>query len=124
MSDLPTFVYPKGRNRIVCLQCRRVVESRHTYEFVMCECRAVGVDGGHSSWRTVGAHVDYIRLGDYDRAVHGHDAYTHLVAWKDGTLSGYSAEEYRAMRDAATANQCDLGGTLIYVMSAEASRLT
>lgn len=34
------------RNRIQCLHCDDIIESKHVHEFVWCKCQTVAVDGG------------------------------------------------------------------------------
>ena len=41
------------RNVARCAKCNTVIESRHTHDFVWCECKAIFTDGG----------IDYIRRG-------------------------------------------------------------
>lgn len=38
-------------NRIRCLNCDTVIESRHRWDFKSCPCDKVFVDGGHSYLR-------------------------------------------------------------------------
>jgi DNA-directed RNA polymerase subunit N (RpoN/RPB10) len=40
-------------NRIRCLKCGDIIESKHVHDFVRCSCGSVSVDGGH----------DYLRFG-------------------------------------------------------------
>ena len=41
-------------NKIQCKQCGDVIESKHVHDFKMCECNAVGVDGGRDYLRRIG----------------------------------------------------------------------
>ena len=34
------------RNRIQCLLCKDIIESKHRHDFVTCSCGNVSVDGG------------------------------------------------------------------------------
>lgn len=34
------------RNRIRCLHCSDIIESKSTNDFKLCKCGAVGIDGG------------------------------------------------------------------------------
>ena len=47
------------RNRIRCLKCKDVIESKDTHDFVTCECGAVSADGGQDYYRRVGSLSDY-----------------------------------------------------------------
>ena len=35
------------RNRVQCLICNEVIESKFTHDYVTCSCGNVSVDGGH-----------------------------------------------------------------------------
>lgn len=54
------------RNRICCLKCGDIIESKHTHDFVQCTCRACFVDGGKSYARYGGKPEDYERLLEYE----------------------------------------------------------
>lgn len=41
------------RNRLQCLKCEDIIESKHRHDFKFCKCGACFVDGG----------LDYIRRG-------------------------------------------------------------
>ncbi|AMQ04979.1 hypothetical protein H7992_02665 [Sporosarcina sp. resist] len=34
------------RNRIRCIHCNNIIESKNTNDFKLCKCGAVGIDGG------------------------------------------------------------------------------
>jgi hypothetical protein len=61
----PTMYEPKNnpgpeavikRNRVKCLLCHDIIESRHVHEMVRCECGKIYTDGG----------TEYIkRMGDF-----------------------------------------------------------
>lgn len=36
------------RNAVRCQKCGDILESKHTHDFVTCQCGNVSVDGGHS----------------------------------------------------------------------------
>jgi hypothetical protein len=38
--------YYQVRHAILCKLCRDTIESKHTYDFKMCSCGSVGIDGG------------------------------------------------------------------------------
>ena len=42
------------RNSIECSTCRDEIESTHRHDYVLCQCEAVAVDGGHVYLRRVG----------------------------------------------------------------------
>ena len=33
-------------NKIQCNHCKQIIESKHTHDFVQCQCGKVAVDGG------------------------------------------------------------------------------
>jgi len=39
------------KNRIKCVHCHQVIESKHRHDFVTCSCGKVSVDGGFSYLR-------------------------------------------------------------------------
>lgn len=41
-------------NRVQCLVCNDIIESRHRHDFVTCSCGAVSVDGGKDYQRVLG----------------------------------------------------------------------
>lgn len=58
------------RNRIQCIKCGDIVNSYHRHHFVMCNCGAVGVDGGLEYLRRTG--TDWVELS---RIIEGYDVY-------------------------------------------------
>lgn len=52
-------------NKAQCKKCGDVLESTHHYDFRMCSCGAVGVDGGHAYVRRMGNPEDYIEMSLY-----------------------------------------------------------
>lgn len=57
------------RNRIRCLKCGDIIESKTRHDFVMCSCGACGVDGGAGKncfyQRIIGEDTDYENLTEY-----------------------------------------------------------
>ena len=51
------------KNRIRCLKCGDIIESKSVHDFVTCSCGACSVDGGH----------DYLR-----RCIESEDCYEEL----------------------------------------------
>lgn len=41
------------RNRAKCLECGKIVESKHRHDFQSCECGQLSVDGGKDYLRRV-----------------------------------------------------------------------
>jgi DNA-directed RNA polymerase subunit N (RpoN/RPB10) len=41
-------------NRIRCLKCKEIIESKYRHDFRRCSCGAVAVDGGHDYLKRVG----------------------------------------------------------------------
>lgn len=38
--------YSQVRHAIMCRRCRETIESKYTYDYKLCSCGAVGIDGG------------------------------------------------------------------------------
>lgn len=55
------------KNRIRCMKCGEVIESTHRYDFKLCECGAVAVDGGHDYLRRCGNREDWEELSEYEK---------------------------------------------------------
>lgn len=54
-------------NRVLCLNCNTIIESKHVHDYVSCACTdeqyGVSVDGGQDYFkRAFGAHSKYIEL--------------------------------------------------------------
>lgn len=41
-------------NKVQCLSCGDIIESRHRHDFVSCKCGATSVDGGYDYARVLG----------------------------------------------------------------------
>lgn len=50
------------KNRIKCLKCNTIVESKYTHDFKWCKCKAVAVDGGKSYLKRCGYEKDYVEM--------------------------------------------------------------
>lgn len=44
----------KSRNRIQCLGCNDIIESKTVHDFVRCSCGSIAVDGGQDYKRRFG----------------------------------------------------------------------
>lgn len=54
------------RNRIQCLKCNDIIESKSVHDFKWCKCKTVFVDGGNDYYRR-GGDLEYIKeLGNDD----------------------------------------------------------
>lgn len=49
------------RNRMKCLICGDVIESKFTHDFVWCQCGNLGLDGGLEYVRYVTNHPETVR---------------------------------------------------------------
>lgn len=54
------------RNRIKCLKCGDIIESKHRHDFKLCSCGAIAVDGGLDYQRIVGDLDSYVNLVEYE----------------------------------------------------------
>lgn len=53
-------------NRIRCLKCGDVIESKNRHDFKWCSCHACAVDGGAAYLRRVGNAEDWEELSVVD----------------------------------------------------------
>ena len=51
-------------NRVKCLFCKDIIESKHRHDFVTCSCGRVSVDGGKDYLRRSGCIEDWFDLSD------------------------------------------------------------
>ena len=50
-------------NKIQCLRCKEVVESKYPHDLKKCCCGKVAIDGGHEYLKRIGKeNIDYIEL--------------------------------------------------------------
>ena len=47
------------KNKIKCLRCGEIIESKETNDFVECSCGSVAVDGGKDYQKIIGNPKDY-----------------------------------------------------------------
>jgi DNA-directed RNA polymerase subunit N (RpoN/RPB10) len=52
-------------NKVKCLKCGEIIESKYRHDFVSCSCGNIAVDGGHEYLRRVGTLKDYEDLSTY-----------------------------------------------------------
>lgn len=58
-------------NRIKCLQCAAILESKSVHDFVQCEClNETFVDGGHNYQRFGGVDLSRIEIYNYDKDIY------------------------------------------------------
>lgn len=57
-------------NRIRCKHCNDIIESKSTYDFQICRCKAVAIDGGLEYGRRIyvsnPAEEHYEELSEYE----------------------------------------------------------
>ena len=51
-------------NKIRCLKCGDVLESKHRHDFKSCSCKSISIDGGHDYLRRVGDLKSYEDLSE------------------------------------------------------------
>lgn len=54
------------RNRIKCLKCGDIIESKSRHDWVQCTCGACYVDGGHDYMRIGGNKEDWEDLSEWE----------------------------------------------------------
>ncbi len=52
-------------NKIECVKCKEVIESKSTHDFVTCKCGACSVDGGTDYLKRCGELSDFIERSTY-----------------------------------------------------------
>lgn len=53
-------------NKIQCVLCLDVIESKHRHDFNWCKCGTVAVDGGKDYQRRVGDRFGWKELSEYE----------------------------------------------------------
>ena len=51
-------------NKIKCLNCGDVLESKEENDFKRCSCGKVAIDGGYDYLKRIGNEEDYIELSE------------------------------------------------------------
>ena len=54
------------RNKIKCLKCGDIIESKSVHDWVQCTCGACYVDGGHDYMRIGGNKEDWEDLSEWE----------------------------------------------------------
>lgn len=49
-------------NKIKCINCGDILESKSPNDFKRCSCGKVAIDGGHGYLKRIGDDADYIEL--------------------------------------------------------------
>ena len=49
------------RNRVKCLLCGDIIESRYRHHLVECSCGNAFVDGGNDYWRCGGKNIEMVK---------------------------------------------------------------
>jgi hypothetical protein len=55
------------RNRIKCLKCGDVIESKSRHDFVWCKCKSVAVDGGSGNGYMRRIGTDYEEVEEWPK---------------------------------------------------------
>lgn len=51
-------------NKIKCINCGDIIESKVPNDFKRCSCGKVAIDGGHDYLKRIGNEDDYIELSE------------------------------------------------------------
>ena len=54
------------KNRIKCLKCGDIIESKSVHDWVQCTCGACFIDGGHDYMRIGGNKEDWEDLSEWE----------------------------------------------------------
>ena len=52
-------------NKIQCVKCKEIIESKSTHDFVTCKCGAVSVDGGKEYLKRCGELSNFIEKSTF-----------------------------------------------------------
>lgn len=52
-------------NKIQCILCQEVIESKHCHDFKQCKCENCFVDGGTECLHRGGSQLTYYELSEY-----------------------------------------------------------
>ena len=64
-DELDEFLGYKNKiltNKIKCINCGNILESKTPNDFKRCSCRKVAIDGGHEYLKRIGNEEEYIEL--------------------------------------------------------------
>ena len=64
-DELDEFLWYKTKiisNKIKCINCGDILESKSPNDFKRCSCGKVAIDGGHDYLKRIGDDEDYIEL--------------------------------------------------------------
>ena len=57
-------------NKVQCMKCKDVIESKHRHDMVWCSCKSCAVDGGRDYLKRVGVPSNMLDMsiceGEYD----------------------------------------------------------
>jgi hypothetical protein len=62
-------------NKIECVKCKEIIESKSTHDFVTCKCGACSVDGGTDYLRRNGKPCDFIERSTWGSKPNGTETY-------------------------------------------------
>lgn len=89
------------KNRIRCLKCKDIIESKHVHDYVTCKCGACSVDGGHDYLKRVGDFLDiqdlsiskWVSTTDFDDSSDSFELanYFHADKSTEDSLAGWFA---------------------------------
>ena len=51
-------------NKVKCLHCGDVIESKTVHDFQKCSCGSISIDGGHEYLKRIGKEEDYVELSE------------------------------------------------------------
>ena len=68
-------------NKVQCLKCKDIIESKHRHDFVRCKCGLIYTDGGQDYIRRGGDFTAIIELGDTSEETKKNNSYI-VAAWE------------------------------------------
>lgn len=89
-------------NRVQCLVCNDIIESRHRHDFEMCSCGATFVDGGKDYQRVLGNSWKDLSVTTDDPFEVQRDVFT----WKTYGKSGKDEPKLVTLKNLDTSHIC------------------
>jgi hypothetical protein len=98
-------------NRVQCLVCNAVIESRTRHDFVTCPCGSTSVDGGTDYQRVLGNNWKDLSITTDDLF----EAQRELFTWKTYGKTGMEEPEIIPLKDLTTGHIRNIVDTQMHI---------